>query len=74
VHRRVVRQREQTGWDSLTAAELRVLELVADGATNREVAHRLSVSPHTVNTHVRNVFGKMDIHSRAELIRLARGR
>jgi DNA-binding CsgD family transcriptional regulator len=74
VHRRVVRQREQTGWDSLTAAELRVLELVADGATNREMAHRLSVSPHTVNTHVRNIFAKLNIHSRAELIRLARGR
>ncbi|MUL47241.1 AAA family ATPase [Mycobacterium sp. CBMA293] len=73
VHRRIVRQREQTGWESLTAAELRVLELVADGATNREVAERLSVSPHTVNTHVRNVFTKLDIHSRAELAGLVRG-
>lgn len=74
VHRRVVRRREQTGWESLTSAELRVLELVADGATNREVAHRLDVSPHTVNTHVRNIFTKLGIHSRTELASLARGR
>jgi len=73
VHRRVVRHRAQCGWDSLTESELRVLELVADGATNREAARELCVSPHTVNTQLRSVFAKLGIHSRAELIRLARG-
>lgn len=73
VHRRVVRRRARTGWDCLTDAELRVLELVADGATNREAASELCVSPHTVNAHLRSVFAKLGIHSRAELIRLARG-
>jgi DNA-binding CsgD family transcriptional regulator len=73
VRRRVVRRREHTGWDSLTASEWRVLELVADGATNREAAGRLGVSPHTVNTQLRSVFAKLGIHSRAELVRLTRG-
>ena len=45
VHRRVVRQRAHTGWDSLTESELRVFELVADGATNRDAASELCVSP-----------------------------
>jgi hypothetical protein len=44
VHRRVVRQRAHTGWDSLTESELRLLELVADGATNRDAASELCVS------------------------------
>ena len=73
VHRRVARRRAQTGWDSLTDSELRVLELVADGATNREAASELCVSPHTVNTQMRSVYTKLDIHSRAELVNLARG-
>jgi DNA-binding CsgD family transcriptional regulator len=73
VHRRVVRPRARTGWDSLTDSELRVLELVADGATNREAAGTLRVSPHTVNAQLRSVFAKLGIHSRSELIKLARG-
>lgn len=74
VHRRVVRKRERSGWESLTASEMRVLELVADGATNRGVAQRLTISPHTVNTHLRNIFSKVGVHSRGELATLMRGR
>lgn len=74
VHRRMVRQRERTGWDSLTESELRVMELVADGATNRQAAEQLYISPHTVSAHLRKVFAKLGVHSRAELVALARGR
>jgi DNA-binding CsgD family transcriptional regulator len=73
VGRRVVRPRARAGWDSLTVSELRVVEVVAEGATNPEVAKRLGVSPHTVNTHLRNAYSKLKINSRAELTRLARG-
>ena len=73
VHRRVVRQRAHTGWDSLTESELRVLELVADGATNRMPPASCAYPPHTINTQLRSVFAKLGIHSRAELIRLAHG-
>jgi DNA-binding CsgD family transcriptional regulator len=73
VHRRVPRRRAKDGWGSLTESEMRVLEVVADGATNREAAERLGVSPHTVNAHLRKVFSKLGVHSRAELTALARG-
>jgi DNA-binding CsgD family transcriptional regulator len=46
-----------------------VIELVADGRTNQEVAAALFVSPRTVEFHLRNVFRKLHVHSRAELVR-----
>jgi len=59
--------REKTGWDSLTAAERKVVNLIADGATNPIVAERLRLSPHTVKSHVRNAFAKLGISCRAQL-------
>jgi len=61
--------RPKSGWDSLTDAELQVASLAAAGHTNRGIADRLFVSPHTVNTHLRHVFGKLDITSRVDLAR-----
>ena len=54
-------------WQSLTAAELRVAALVADGMTNRSVAERMFLSPHTVDAHLKHIYQKLDIHSRVEL-------
>jgi DNA-binding CsgD family transcriptional regulator len=62
------------GWEALTAAEHRVVRLAADGNTNREIAKKLFISPHTVNTHLRHVFDKLDIKSRVELTRIAESR
>ena len=73
VRRRLVAAEPETsGWGALTASELTVARLVADGLTNREVADRLFVSPHTVNSHLRHVFSKLGITSRVELARVAR--
>jgi len=47
---------------------------VAQGATNREVAEHLYLSPYTVNSHLRHVFTKLGIRSRVELARLAAAR
>lgn len=70
VHRRpATPRRGGHGWDALTPAELAVTWLVAQGATNREVAERLHLSPHTVGTHLRHTFAKLDISSRVELTR-----
>jgi predicted ATPase/DNA-binding CsgD family transcriptional regulator len=61
------RGRPAAGWDSLTPTELKVVELVAQGLTNPQVAERMFVSPSTVKTHVLHIFSKLDVHSRAEL-------
>lgn len=58
------------GWRGLTPSELGVVRLIAHGATNRQAAERLFVSPHTVNTHVRHAFEKLGIRSRVQLARL----
>ncbi|MCV7401588.1 AAA family ATPase [Mycobacterium fragae] len=74
VERRIVtHQRAKTGWDSLTDSELKVVNLIARGATNRDVAAQLHLSPHTVKTHVHNAFAKLGITSRAQLAQLMRG-
>jgi DNA-binding CsgD family transcriptional regulator len=73
VRRRLVAAEPETnGWAAMTSSELAVAQLVAEGLTNREVAERLFVSPHTVNSHLRHVFAKLRINSRVELARLAR--
>ncbi|MER5731231.1 AAA family ATPase [Streptomyces sp. NPDC002138] len=61
-------------WPELTAAELRVVRLVARRLTNQQVAEHLSLSPHTVSSHLRRAFTKLDITSRGELTRLAKHR
>jgi DNA-binding CsgD family transcriptional regulator len=53
----------------LTAQQLQVARLIAEGATNREVAERMFVSTRTVDYHLRNIFQRLSINSRAELIR-----
>lgn len=58
-------------WPELTASELAVVRLVTHGATDREVAQRLYISAHTVNSHLRHVFAKLGIRSRVELARRA---
>lgn len=63
-------KRPVSGWDSLTNAERRVAELVANGLTNRQVANELFVSPHTVGFHLRQVYRKLSLRSRVDLIRL----
>ena len=58
-------------WLSLTGAEVRVAELVASGMTNRAMAEELTVSPHTVDAHLKHMYVKLGIHSRVELTVLA---
>ena len=59
--------RPHTGWASLTPTELRVVELISTGYTNRSAAEALSVSTNTVNTHLRAVFRKLGVKSRVQL-------
>ncbi|KAA9160913.1 response regulator transcription factor [Amycolatopsis acidicola] len=59
-------------FDSLSERENEVLRAVVSGAGAPEIAVRLRLSRHTVRTHMRNIFKKLDVHSGLELVKLAR--
>jgi DNA-binding NarL/FixJ family response regulator len=58
--------RRRTALDLLTPREREVLELLAAGATTRQMAEALAVSPNTVRTHVRGVLDKLGVHQRTK--------
>jgi DNA-binding CsgD family transcriptional regulator/tetratricopeptide (TPR) repeat protein len=64
-------RRSQQGWDSLTATELKVAGLVADGMSNPQIAAHLFLSRRTVQTHVSHILAKLDLHSRTDIAREA---
>ncbi|MFJ9153637.1 response regulator [Streptomyces sp. NPDC102270] len=57
--------------DGLTAREVEVLALIAEGLTNQEIARELHVSTATVKTHINNLFAKTGIKDRAQAVRYA---
>jgi len=54
---------------NLTASELRVARMAAEGMTNREIAQALFLTENTIETHLRSVFRKLEIRSRSQLAR-----
>ncbi|HEY3683072.1 MAG TPA: LuxR C-terminal-related transcriptional regulator [Streptosporangiaceae bacterium] len=62
-------ERPATGWPSLTERERSVAQVVAQGLTNRQAAHRLYVSANTIAFHLRQIYRKLQITSRVELAR-----
>lgn len=58
--------------DSLTDRELEVLQLLAAGYSNQDIAQILTVSPGTVKTHVKSIYHKMSVHSRTQAAARAR--
>lgn len=56
-----------SGLHALTAGELRVARLAAEGRTNREIAQALFITTKTVKDHLGSVYGKLQINARAEL-------
>ena len=61
------RRASLTGLSALTACELRIAELAADGLTNREIAQALFITARTVEGHLTNVFRKLDVKARNHL-------
>ena len=55
----------------LSVREAQVLDMVAQGLTDAEIAARLSLSPHTVNAHLRSVYSKLGVTSRSAATRYA---
>jgi LuxR family maltose regulon positive regulatory protein len=58
--------------EPLSERELEVLQLIAEGLTNQEVAAKLFLSLNTVKVHTRNIYGKLDAHSRTQAVARAR--
>jgi two-component system nitrate/nitrite response regulator NarL len=52
--------------EQLTAREVEVLQLLAEGASSGRIAEQLGVSPNTVRTHVQGILSKLQVHSRLE--------
>jgi LuxR family maltose regulon positive regulatory protein len=57
---------------TLSSRECQVLEFVANGQSNKDIARRLRLSPHTVKRHVANILNKLDAQSRTEAAALWR--
>jgi DNA-binding NarL/FixJ family response regulator len=71
--RRLIRRagRAESAPTTLTRRELEVLQLLADGLDQAEIAERLVISPKTVGTHIERILAKLGAHSRAEAVALA---
>ena len=66
-------QSHEAEWiEPLTERELEVLQLIADGLTNQEIAAQLHLSLNTVKAHTRNIYGKLDVNSRTQAVAKAR--
>lgn len=66
-----VRTLQPDGIDRLTTRELEVLDLVADGLSNKRVAARLEISEHTAKFHVNSILAKLGASSRTEAVVIA---
>jgi two-component system, NarL family, response regulator NreC len=62
---------DRAGYDGLTDREREILHLIAQGKTTPEIAAELTLSPHTVQSHRDHIMTKLDLHSKAALIRYA---
>lgn len=66
--------KNQTSWlqfQSLTKREKEILKLLANGKSNKEVGNLLFISAHSVHTHRRNIYKKLDINKTSELVRFS---
>jgi DNA-binding CsgD family transcriptional regulator/tetratricopeptide (TPR) repeat protein len=62
-------RRARSGWESLTATEIKIAAFVEEGLSNPEIAARLLLSRRTVATHVSHILKKLDVHSRTDIAR-----
>jgi DNA-binding NarL/FixJ family response regulator len=68
---RSLHRRATIGWGALTPSETRIADLVAQGLSNPDIAARLYLSRRTVQAHVSNILAKLQVNSRADIVRQA---
>jgi len=66
------KQRLKSSSNTLSKQEFRVLQLVADGCSNKEIADQLFISETTVKSHVSSILSKLNARRRTEAVRIAR--
>ncbi|WP_413195333.1 response regulator [Pararobbsia alpina] len=58
--------------DALTAREIDILKRISQGFSVAETARLINISPHTVTSHIKNIYGKLAVHNRVEAVNVAR--
>lgn len=71
IARRILHSFHVSVQSPLTDRETEILRLICDGLNYRTVGERLFLSPHTVKTHLKNIYAKLQVHSRAEAVKRA---
>ena len=71
IARKVINSFHQNTPSPLSDRETEILSLLCDGLNYRAIAERLFVSPHTIRTHIKNIYKKLHVNSRAEAVRRA---
>jgi two-component system, NarL family, response regulator NreC len=69
--RQLQQRNEEDSYELLTSREREILQLVAEGNSNKDVANRLNLSPYTVETHRAHILHKLGLHTVPDLIRYA---
>ena len=62
---------EHTAEDDLSPREIEVLQLIADGNANKELAHKLCIAEETAKTHVTHILAKLHVHDRTQAVTIA---
>ena len=65
---------QPTAEEVLTERELQLVQGIEDGLSYKQIAVRLGIAAHTVNTHIRNIYRKLEVNSKAELLGRRRGK
>lgn len=65
-HFQIPPEPEKVGYETLSTREIEILTLVAKGLNRGEIAEKLLISSHTVSSHIRNIYGKLDVNSKAK--------
>jgi DNA-binding CsgD family transcriptional regulator len=65
---------DEIGGEALTQREIDVLKLVAQGYVNKEIALKLGIGAATVSTHIKNLYRKLAVHTRVQVVKVAQER